>query len=124
MKTVRHQSILIVEPNVQFREELYNFLLSDGYEQVTATDSLATILEHIRHMAYDVILADIETPRGDGLQVAKSLATLSPTTKIILMINAEDRQVWDQLAIQAVGIHFLIKSTFARDLLYLLEDRS
>ena len=124
MKTARHQSILIVEPNVQFREELYNFLLSDGYEHVTATDSLATVLEHIRHMAYDVILADTGAPRGGGLQVAKNLATLSPTTKIILMINAEDQQAWNQLAIQAVGMHFLIKSTFARDLLYLLEDRS
>jgi hypothetical protein len=48
---------------------------------------------------------------------------LSPTTKIILMINAEDQQAWDQLAVQAVGMHFLIKSTFARNLLYLLEDR-
>ena len=25
MKTARHQAIPIVEPNVQFREELYNF---------------------------------------------------------------------------------------------------
>src|SRR2546425_6961975 len=86
MKTAKHQSILIVEPNVQFREELYNFLLADGYEHVTATDSLATVLEHIRHAAYDVILADAGAPRGSGLQVAKNLATLSPTTKIILMI--------------------------------------
>jgi CheY-like chemotaxis protein len=124
MKTATHQSILIVEPNVQFREELYNFLLSDGYEHVTATDSLATVLEQICRVAYDVILADAGVPWGSGLQVADSLATLSPTTKIILMINAADQQAWNQLAVQAVGMHFLIKSTFARNLLYLLEDRS
>ena len=124
MKTARRQSILIAEPNVQFREELYNFLLSDGYEHVTATDSLATVLEQISHPAYDVILADAGAPWGSGLPVAKSLATLSPTTKIILMFNAEDQQAWNQLAVQAVGMHFLIKSTFARTLLYLLEDRS
>ena len=124
MKTATHQSILIVEPNVQFREELYNFLLADGYEHVTATDSLATVLEHICHVAYDVILADAGVPWGSGLQVADRLATLSPTTKIILMINAEDQQAWNQLAVQAVGMHFLIKSTFAHNLLYLLADRS
>jgi DNA-binding NtrC family response regulator len=124
MKTAKHQSILIVEPSVQFREELYNFLLADGYEHVMVTDSLATVLEHIRHAAYDVILADAGVPWSSGLQVAKNVATLSPTTKIILMINAEDQQTWDQLAVQAVGMHFLIKSTFARNLLYLLEDRS
>ena len=124
MKTVKRQSILIVEPNMQFREELYNFLLSDGYEHVTATDSLATVLEQICHVAYDVILADAGVPWGSGLQVAKNVATWSPTTKIILMINAEDQQAWDQLAVQAVGMHVLIKSTFARNLLYLLADRS
>ena len=124
MKMVKHQSILIAEPNVQFREELYNFLLADGYEHVMATDSLTAVLEHICYAAYDVILADAGEPRGSGLQGIKSLAALSPTTKIILMINAEDQQAWDQLAAQAVGMHFLIKSTFARNLFYLLEDRS
>src|SRR4029450_5340477 len=124
MKTAKSHPILIIEPNAPFREELYNFLLADGYEQVTATDSLATVLEHICRVAYDVILADAGAPRGSGLPVAKNLATLSPTTKIILMINAEDQQAWNQLAVQAVGMHFLIKSTFARNLLYLLADRS
>jgi DNA-binding NtrC family response regulator len=124
MKTAKYQSILIVEPNMQFREELYNFLLADGYEHVTATANVATVLEHIRHAAYDVILADAGAPWGSALQIAKNVATLSPTTKIVLMIHAEDQQTWNQLTVQAVGMHFLIKSTFARNLLYLLEDRS
>jgi CheY-like chemotaxis protein len=124
MKTLKHQSILIAEPNVQFREELYNFLLADGYKHVMATDSLITVFEHICYAAFDVILTDAGEPSDSGLQVAKNLATLSPTTKIILMINVKGQQAWDQLAAQAVGMHFLIKSTFARNLFYLLEDRS
>ena len=124
MKTAKSHPILIIEPDVQFREELYNFLLAAGYEQVTATDSLTTVLESIRHAAYDVILAAAGAPGAGGLQVAQDIAALSPTTKIILMINAADQQAWNQLAVQAVGMHFLIKSTFARNLLYLLEDRS
>ena len=75
-------------------------------------------------MAYDVILADAGVPWGSGLPVAESITTLSPTTKIILMINAEDQQAWNRLTVQAVGMHFLIKSTLARNVLYLLEDRS
>jgi hypothetical protein len=39
MKTATDQSILIVEPDTQFREELYNFLLAAGYETVTAIDT-------------------------------------------------------------------------------------
>jgi DNA-binding response OmpR family regulator len=124
MKTAKRQSILIVEPNVQFREELYNFLLSDGYEDVTATDSLAAVLEPIQHAAYAIILADAGAPWGSGLQVAKNIATFSLTTTIILMINGEDQQAWNQLAMQTTGVHFLIKTAFARDLLYLLADRA
>jgi CheY-like chemotaxis protein len=124
METTRRQSILIVEPNVQFREELYNFLLSDGYEHVTATDSLAVVPVLMRHTAYDVILADAGAPLDSGLQIAKTLVTFSPTTKIILMINAEDQQAWNQLARQATGVHFLIRTAFVRDLLYLLANRA
>ena len=122
MKTAKHQSILIVEPNVQFREELYNFLLTDGYEHVTGVDSLTVVPVLMRHTAYDVILADARAPLDSGLQITKSFATLSPTTKIILKIKAEDQQAWNELAIQAVGVHFLIKPAFARDLLYLLAE--
>ena len=122
MKTAKHQSILIVEPNVQFREELYNFLLADGYEHVTTIDSLAVVPVLMRRTAYDVILADAGVPLDSGLQIAKSFAALSPTTKIILMIKAEDQQAWNQLAMRAIGVHYLIKTAFARDLLYLLAE--
>jgi DNA-binding NtrC family response regulator len=122
METAKRQSILIVEPDVQFREELYNFLLSDGYEYVTAIDSLAVVPVLMRHAAYDVILADAGAPVDSGLQIAKNLAALCPTTKIILMIKAGDQHAWNQLAMQAVGMHFLIKTAFARDLLYLLAN--
>jgi DNA-binding NarL/FixJ family response regulator len=124
MKTTKHQSILIAEPNVQFREELYNFLLANGYEYVTTTDSWATIPEHMRHAAYDVILADAGAPSDSGLQIAKNIVTFNPTTKIILMIKAEDQQDWNQVAMQAIGVHFLIKTAFARDLVYLLADHA
>jgi len=122
MKTAKSHPILIIEPDVQFREELYNFLLSDGYEHVTATDMLTNVLEQICHVAYDVILLDAGVPWGSALQVADSLATLSPTTKIILMINAADQDAWQQCAAQVIGVHFLLKMTFAHNVLYLLAD--
>jgi DNA-binding NarL/FixJ family response regulator len=122
MKTATHQSILIVEPDAQFREELYNFLLAAGYETVTATDNLASVLDNTCLSAYDVILADAGSPWDNELQSAKDLAKLSPTTKIILMIEAEDQEVWNQIAAQTAGASFLIKNTFARNLLYLLMD--
>jgi len=41
MKTTNHQSILLVEPDDQCREEMVNFLLSAGYENTEAAESLA-----------------------------------------------------------------------------------
>ena len=122
MKTAKSHPILIIEPNAPFREELYNFLLAAGYEQVTATDSLTSVLEPIRHAAYDVIFAAAAAPGADGLQAAQDIAALSPTTKTILMINAQDQETWQQLAVHIVGVHFLLKMTFARNVLYLLTD--
>ena len=124
MKTATHQSILIVEPDAQFREELYNFLLAAGYETVTAVDTLAIVLDNIRLSAYDVVLADAGSPGGDELQLAKDLGQLNVKTKIILMIEAEDQEVWNQIAAQTAGASFLIKNTFARNLLYLLMNRA
>ena len=122
MKTAKSHPILIIEPNAPFREELYNFLLAAGYEQVTATDSLTSVFEPIRHAAYDVIFAAAAAPGADSLQVAQDIAALSPTTKTILMINAEDQDAWQQRAAQVIGVHFLLKMTFAYDVLYLLAD--
>lgn len=122
MEIAKRQSILIIEPNEQLREEIVNFLLSAGYEDVTATDSLPATLDKIRQSEYEVTLADAGRPVGAGLQLAADLASLKPGSKIIFMINAEDQQSWDQIAAKSVGVRFLIKTDFARNLLYLLEE--
>src|SRR5262245_36496695 len=122
MEIARRKSILIIEPNAQLREEIVNFLLSAGYEDVAATDSLFEALEKIRQSEYEVTVADACTPLTTGLQSAAELASLKPGAKIIFMINAEDQQSWDQIAAQSAGARFLIKTDFARNLLYLLEE--
>jgi len=122
MEIARRQSILIIEPNAQFREEIVNFLLSAGYEDVAATDSLPAALDKLRQSEYEITVANAGRPLTTGLQFAAELAGMKPGAKIIFMINAEDQQSWDQIAAQSVGVRFLIKTDFARDLLYLLEE--
>jgi DNA-binding NtrC family response regulator len=124
MKTTKHQPILIIDPNEQLREEIVNFLLSSGYEEVTATDSLSAALDKIGQSAYEVVAADTGELLTTGLQFATDLARLSPHTKLILMIEAEDRQPWDQIAAQSVEVRFLIKTDFERNLLHLLEENA
>ena len=122
MNAANRQSILIIEPNEQLREEIVNFLLSAGYEDVAATDSLPSALDKLRQSEYEVTIADAGRPLTTGLQFAAELASLKPGARIIFMINAEDQQSWDQISAQSVGSRFLIKTDFARNLLYLLEE--
>jgi DNA-binding NtrC family response regulator len=124
MNAANRQSILIIEPNEQLREEIFNFLLSAGYEDVAATESLPAALGDISQSEYDVTVADAGKPLTTGLQFAADLARISPNTRIIFMINAEDRQLWDQIAGQSDNVRFLIKTDFARNLLYLLEENA
>ena len=122
MNAANRQSILIIEPNEQLREEIFNFLLSAGYEKVAAVDSPTRALDKIRQSAYDIAVADAGKPLTAGLQLAVDLAGISPSVRIIFMINAEDQQSWDQIAAQSGNIRFLIKTDFARYLLYLFEE--
>ena len=124
METVNRQPILIIEPNEHLREEIVNFLLSAGYENTETTDSLAAALDKIRQSAYEVVVVDAGEPLTAGLQFATDLAQLSPETKIILLIEAEDQHSWDQIAAQLVRVRFLIKTGFARNLLYLLGEHA
>jgi DNA-binding NtrC family response regulator len=122
METAKQQFILVIEPNAQFREELYNFLLSAGYENVAMTGSLAQALDKIGQQAYEVVVMDAGSPGAGGLQLAMDLAKLSPQSKIIIMIKDEEQQAWNQAAAEMAGIQFLLKATFALNLLYLIES--
>jgi DNA-binding NtrC family response regulator len=120
-KRAKSQSIMIIEPDAQFREELYNFLLSAGYERTENADSFPVALNKIVRSTYAVVVADAGESWDAGLKFAADLARLSPRTKVILMIDPEDQPAWDQVTTPRVEINILIKTGFARDLLYLLE---
>jgi len=123
MNAANRQSILIIEPNEQFREEIFNFLLSAGYEEVAAADSLAIANDKTSQSAYDIVVADAGKPTA-GMRFAADLAGISPGARIIFMIDAEDQQAWDQIAAQSDKVRFLIKTDFARNLLRLLEENA
>lgn len=129
MKTIKDQHILIVDTDAHFREELYNFLLSAGYEKVDSTENFDKALEKIRQVAYNVVVVDAGSPLMEGLKFAKSIAKLNPQMRIILMIEAEDGQKWNGKGgrtgeFQTDEFPFVIKTTFARTLLHVLSKLS
>ncbi len=122
-KTTFHQSILIIEPDEQIREAIVNLLLSAGYQQIEERGGFAQAdIERIARSSYGAIVVDAGAPLAAGLQFATDLARLSNNTRIVLMIEPEDQPAWDRIAPPLVGVQFLIKTDFARNLLYLLES--
>jgi DNA-binding NarL/FixJ family response regulator len=123
MKTSHQQQcILIVEPDGQLREEIVNFLLSAGYQAVTAVANPSAALDKIRRSVYDIVVADAAKPVTASLQFATDLARLSPRTRVIFMLSAEDPQSLDRNSTPPLDIQFLIKYSYERNLLYLLEE--
>ena len=121
-KTAYRQTILIIEPNEQIREAMVNFLLSAGYQQIEESPGFAHAdIERIARSSYGAIVADADVLLTAGLRFDTDLARLSPSTRIVLMIEPEEQPAWDQIAMPPVGVQFLIKTDFARNLLYLLE---
>jgi DNA-binding NtrC family response regulator len=121
MTTARNLRILIVDPDAHFREELYNFLLSAGYEIVDSAGNYEKALERIEEKVYDVTVLDAGCPLKTAIEVAHSIVSLRPETRVILMVDAEVAAGQNQKAATTGEHQFLIKATFARNLLYLLE---
>jgi len=124
MKSVNRQSILIVEPNGQLRDEIFNFLLSAGYEKTEEADSLEAALDKIQQSSYEIIVADASEQPDACMQFLTKLARVIPNARVIFMINAGDQQPWDQIAAQSVEVRFLIKTDFPRNLLYLIVENT
>ena len=120
-ETAGHPAILIVDQDAQFREGLYNFLLSAGYEEVDAAKNFDKALEKIKESAYDVVVSDAGSRFMEGLRFAERVVKANPEMKLILMIRVEDQQEWEEKAASTEFL-FLIKPTFPRNLLYLLQN--
>ena len=116
--------ILIVEPDSNFREELYNFLLSAGYENVDSVESFEQSFKRMEESKYDVVISDASGRSTDGLSFARAVTRIRPNSEVILMISPEMQQEWNGQARNTGEFQCVIKTTFARNLLYLLEYRT
>ena len=121
MNTVKDLRILIIDPDTQFREELYNFLLLAGCKTIDAAKNFTEALTKIRDSSPDVVLLDASAPSMKRLEHARHIVALNQKIKVILMIKAEDQQDWNEKEKNTAEFHFMIKTDFAQYLLFLLK---
>jgi DNA-binding NtrC family response regulator len=117
-----NQAILIVDPDINFREELYNFLLSAGYQHVDSAVSFTDALERLRESEYEIVVTDAGSPFMDAVRFARNVSGIEPEARVIFMIRADDQQEWNRRAKSTTEFQFVIKPNFQRSLLYVLEQ--
>jgi signal transduction histidine kinase len=77
-----HPTILLVEDELQLRDNLQILLQSAGYQVTTAANGVEGI-QQLREQAFDLVLTDLVMPGMDGFKVMDYLRVHSPETVVV-----------------------------------------
>ena len=109
-------TILIVDDNIQNRKLLEALLRREGYVTISAADGKEA-LASIAKRAPDLILLDVQMPRMDGNEVARTLKANPVTANIpIIMVTAHVDQSSRLASLNAGAEDFLTKPVDAVEL--------
>ena len=100
---------LVVDDSLTARA-LHRTILESGGYQVHAVASARQALDHLRHAAYDVVIADVMMPDIDGLQLAAMLRSRRETRDLpLILVSAHDTQPERERGLAAGADAFLSK---------------
>ncbi len=108
MDTVR---VLIVDDHPMVRRGLRSLLSSyQDIQIVGEAEDGASAVEAAVALSPEIVLLDIQLPGADGVEVARQLARVAPTTKVIAL-TAYDDDKYVSNALRAGVFAYLLKST-------------
>jgi signal transduction histidine kinase len=77
-----HPTILLIEDELQLRENLQILLQSVGYQVTTAANGVEGI-QQLQEQAFDLVITDLVMPGMDGFKVMDYLRVHSPETVVV-----------------------------------------
>ena len=77
-----HPTILLIEDELQLRDNLQILLQSAGYQVTTAANGVEGI-QQLREQAFDLVITDLVMPGMDGFKVMDYLRVHSPETVVV-----------------------------------------
>ncbi len=113
--------ILVVDRDVDFVNELINFLLASGYRNISSASNYDDAFTVLKQNYFDIILMEIYSPDLKGFDYALGFKFLKPETKIFLMIEPEYQPVVSERNKLEGQFECLMKPTIAKDLLRYLR---
>ncbi len=111
--------ILLVEDHADTRAVMSKLLRQNGYAVVTAS-SKAQALEFCEHEAFDLVVADIGLPDGDGCELMREIAEKCHLKGIALTGYGYETDV--KRALESGFSSHLLKPVEFNDLLKAIQD--
>ncbi|SPP65972.1 response regulator transcription factor [Nitrospira lenta] len=104
---MRRTRILLADDHPQIRE-LLRIILEPEFKVVGAVEDGETLLQYAQSLQPDVIISDIDMPKIDGLQAARTLKDVAPHIRIIFL-TAHAAPSYKASAFAAGAAGYLIK---------------
>jgi NarL family two-component system response regulator LiaR len=102
-------TVLIADDHPVVRQGLRTFLdLQDGVSVVGEATTGAEAVVKVEELLPDVVLMDLVMPDLDGIEAARRIRDVSPTTKVIVLTSyADDEKIFPAIKAGAAG--YLLK---------------
>jgi DNA-binding response OmpR family regulator len=107
--------ILVVEDNATVRNTVVRALESE-YEVITANDGLMGWLKATAEPRPDLIIADVEMPRLDGIGMLKRVRAAGATEVPVILLTSHDQPCDVVYGMRAGARHYLTKPFHVNDL--------
>ncbi len=106
---MKNYHILVVEDDQEIQELIKQFLMTQQYKVIVASDGLEG-MKHFNKQSFDLILLDVMMPNLNGFEVAKMIRSQS-NIPIIMLTALEEEQ--DQMKGFDLGIDDYITKPFS-----------
>lgn len=111
----KKRTILVVEDSLTTRELERGLLEAAGFQVVTAIDGQDG-MEKLKTQKFDLVLADIEMPRMDGLSLIRQMRTQEAHRDIpVVIVTTRDSDEDKRKGMEAGADAYFVKSQFDQD---------
>src|SRR3954451_19480118 len=86
--------VLLVDDHDLFRTGLRNLLEEQGVQVVGEAGTGAEAIRHVRELAPDVVVMDLNMPGMGGVEATRQITSIAPLTRVVVLtISDQDGDV-------------------------------
>jgi DNA-binding NarL/FixJ family response regulator len=115
------QRLLLADDHALFRDGLARlFAYEDDFEVVGEAEDGEQVLKMARSLQPDLVLMDVDMPRGGGIAATRRIKTELPAVRIVMLtVHDDDETLFNAIKAGAQG--YLVKSIRSSEMLDLLR---